>query len=117
MLIGGIFSTIFTGCFIVYSFIIPLIGALMYMRYRIPDTLNKTKFIKPILLLYPLFIFSCCLFTGKIFYLIPIAGIIPGFCISGILVFDSDISDFKMQKNLYVVLLICVLVLCFRSLY
>ncbi len=115
MLVGGMFSTIFLGYFILYSFIIPLIGALIYMRYRIPETLNKAKFIKPILLLYLSFIVSYSLFTGNVFYFIPIAGIIPGFCTSGILGFDSDIADSKMKKNLYTILLICVLVLCFRQ--
>ncbi|WP_205410220.1 rhomboid family intramembrane serine protease [Acetivibrio cellulolyticus] len=114
MLVGGIFSTIFLGYFIVYSFIIPLIGALMYMRYRIPETLDKAKFTKPILLLYLLFIVSYNLFAGNVFYLIPITGIIPGFCVSGILGFDSDIADSKIKKKLYTILLICVLVLCFK---
>lgn len=115
MLVGGTLSTIFLRCFILYSFIIPLIGALLYMRYRIPDTFGKAVFIKPVLFIYLAFIVGFNLYTGNIGGLFPIGGIVPGFCASGILGFDSDITDTLMKKRLYVILLFCALGLFLRG--
>ncbi len=115
MLVGGMFSTIFLSHFILYSFIIPLIGALFYMRCRIPETFGKAKYIKPVLFIYLAFIICFNLYTGNRSALIPIAGIVPGFCASGILGFDSDIADTQMKKRLYAILFLCVLVLFLRE--
>ncbi|OPZ94445.1 MAG: hypothetical protein BWY74_00569 [Firmicutes bacterium ADurb.Bin419] len=115
MLVGGTLSTIFLNHFILYSFIIPLIGALIYMRYRIPETFDMAKYITPVLFIYPAFIVCINLITGNKAALIPIAGIVPGFCVSGILGFDSDIADTQLKKRLYAILFLCVLVLFFRK--
>lgn len=112
MLIGGLFNTLLLHSFNVYSWILPIVGALMYMRYRTDVSLNKVKFIKPVLLFYLLFIVGYSLLTCNFQVIIPIAGILPSFCIAGILGFDGDIVDPNIKKNLFIIFLICVLILC-----
>lgn len=110
ILVGALFNSILDPSFIVYSWVFSIVGALMYMRYRTADALNKAKFIKPVLLSYLLIIAGYSLFTNVVSAVVLIAGIIPGFCISGILGFNGDISVPSIKKNLYIILLVYVLV-------
>lgn len=108
MLVGGILSTILISAFIVYSFIVPIIGALLYMIYRTGEALDKAKFIKSIVIFYVVFIVGWGIFIRAVPAIIPLAGIIPGFCTAGILGFDGDVTDSNIKKQLFIILLLYV---------
>lgn len=116
MLVAGFLSTILIRAFIVYSWILPIIGALLYMRYRTGEELDKAKFIKSIVIFYLVFIVGFGIFIGAVPAIMPLAGIIPGFCTAGILGFDGDNTDSNIKKQLFIILLLYVFAVVLISL-
>lgn len=47
--------------------------------------------------------------------ILPILGVIPGFCTAGILGFDGDIIDSNLRKVLFSILLVYVLGITLKS--
>lgn len=109
VLIGGILNIILIRMFFVYILIVPIIGALFYMRYRVKDIFSKSKYLYYIFLVYIAYVVLYSINIAGDFMLLPITGIIPGFCIAGILGFEGDTTDSDLKKKLFVILSVYVL--------
>jgi len=114
MLTCGILNAILIGIFNVYMCIVPIIGVLLYMRYRAGDIFSKAKYIHIIIVIYVFFLIVYGVYIGAVFVMEPIAGIIPGFCTAGILGFEGDIIDSNLKKRLSLILLIYVLAVALK---